>query len=186
MADPTTVPGRIVATAGAMDLLRRLAGAHGPLMMHQSGGCCDGSAPMCYPAGEFIVGDRDVLVGLLDLRLAVGEVPAGLPEGNEAVPVWISGSQFQVWKHTQLVLDVVPGRGSGFSLEAPEGLRFLSRSRAFTAAEVAVLAEVEPVTGQGWEEGRRPTPPAGPQVVAEAADACPVPRPLRGAHQSMT
>ncbi|MBP1162681.1 MULTISPECIES: DUF779 domain-containing protein [Rhodococcus] len=175
MADPMTVPGRIVATAAAMDLLRRLGVVHGPLMMHQSGGCCDGSAPMCYPAGEFIVGDRDVLVGLLDLRLGVGEVPSSVPDGDDAVPVWISGTQFAAWQHTQLVLDVVPGRGSGFSLETPEGVRFLSRARAFTPEENGALAEVEPVTGQSWEEGRRPEPPAEPQVVAEAVDACPVP-----------
>ncbi|MFD4182176.1 DUF779 domain-containing protein [Rhodococcus sp. NPDC058514] len=175
MADSMTAPGRIVVTAAAMDLLRRLRGAHGPLMMHQSGGCCDGSAPMCYPAGEFIVGDRDVLVGLLDVTLGVGEVPDSLPDGDDAVPVWISGSQFAAWQHTQLVLDVVPGRGSGFSLEAPEGLRFLSRARAFTPAENVALAEVAPVTGQSWEEGRRPTLSAEPLVVAEAADACPVP-----------
>ncbi|MFC9787154.1 DUF779 domain-containing protein [Rhodococcus sp. NPDC127528] len=171
----TMAPGRIVATVGAVDLLRRLRDVHGPLMMHQSGGCCDGSAPMCYPAGEFIVGDRDVLVGVLDLRLAVGQLPAELPHGDDAVPVWISGPQFEVWKHTQLVLDVVPGRGSGFSLEAPEGMRFLSRARAFTADEVRGLAADDPVTGEQWESGRRPAPPVEPQVVAEAADACPVP-----------
>ncbi|QNG19692.1 DUF779 domain-containing protein [Rhodococcus triatomae] len=169
------VPGRIVATADAIAVLRRLRDTHGALMMHQSGGCCDGSAPMCYPAGEFVVGDRDVLVGLLDLRLAVGEVPGSLPDQDAGVPVWISGSQFEAWKHTQLVLDVVPGRGSGFSLEAPEGVRFLSRGRAFTAEEIEVLATVPPLTGQAWEGGRRPAPPAGPQVVAEAVDACPVP-----------
>ena len=125
-----SAPPRIVATVAAADLLRRLVAAHGPVMMHQSGGCCDGSAPMCYPAGEFIVGDRDVLVGVLDLRLGAGDVPSGLPEGGDAVTVWISGPQFELWKHTQLVIDVVPGRGSGFSLETPEGLRFLSRGRS--------------------------------------------------------
>ncbi|MFC4604985.1 DUF779 domain-containing protein [Rhodococcus kronopolitis] len=169
------VPGRIVATAGAVELLRRLRDAHGPLMMHQSGGCCDGSAPMCYPAGEFIVGDRDVLVGLLDLRLGAGENANSLPDGVDAVPVWISGSQFEVWQHTQLVLDVVPGRGSGFSLEAPEGLRFLSRARAFAPDEVAALAADAPLTGEQWERGARPGLPAGPQVVTEAVEACPVP-----------
>ncbi len=168
-------PPRIVATVAAADLLRRLVAAHGPVMMHQSGGCCDGSAPMCYPAGEFIVGDRDVLVGVLDLRLGAGDVPSGLPEGGDAVTVWISGPQFELWKHTQLVIDVVPGRGSGFSLETPEGLRFLSRGRAFTGDETTALAGDEPVTGEQWEAGRRPEVPTVPQIVAEAADACPVP-----------
>ncbi|MGW0042883.1 DUF779 domain-containing protein [Rhodococcus sp. NPDC003348] len=167
---------RIVATVAAADLLRRLAPIHGALMMHQSGGCCDGSAPMCYPAGEFIVGDRDVLVGVLDLRLGVGQLPTDLPSGVDAVPVWISGPQFELWKHTQLVIDAVPGRGSGFSLESPEGLRFLSRGRAFADDEVVVLETDEPITGEQWEAGRRPLPPSVPQIVAEAADACPVPR----------
>ncbi|ASF08482.1 MULTISPECIES: DUF779 domain-containing protein [Nocardia] len=175
MAQPA--PPRLVATTAAAQLLRRLRTAHGALMMHQSGGCCDGSSPMCYPLGEFIIGDRDVLVGIIDLRLAVGEVPTTLP-GDEldAVPVWISGSQFQAWKHTQLVIDVVPGRGSGFSLEAPEGWRFLSRARAFTAAENEALAAVAPVVGAEYESGARPPVPDTPQVVAAAVDACPVPR----------
>ena len=96
---------RLVVTADAAALLDQLRGKHGPLMFHQSGGCCDGSSPMCYPDGDFIVGDRDVLLGVLDI-------------GADGVPVWISGPQFQAWKHTQLVIDVVPGRGGGFSLEA--------------------------------------------------------------------
>ena len=108
-------------------------------MFHQSGGCCDGSSPMCYPAGEFIVGDRDVLLGILD-----------------GAPVWISGSQFDVWKHTQLVIDVVPGRGGGFSLEAPEGVRFLTRGRAFTDAENELLIGSRPLTGADYESGMRP------------------------------
>src|SRR5438445_2111610 len=108
---------RVDVTREAAELLRRLTGMHGPLMFHQSGGCCDGSSPMCYPDGEFIVGDRDVLLGVLDVYNGAGA---------DGVPVWISGPQFQAWKHTQLVIDVVPGRGGGFSLEAPEGMRFLS------------------------------------------------------------
>jgi uncharacterized protein len=144
-------------------------------MMHQSGGCCDGSAPMCYPDGEFIVGDRDVLLGVFDLRLAAGAVLPDLPTGEDAVPVWISGSQFDAWQHTQLVLDVVPGRGSGFSLEAPEGLRFLSRARAFTAVEIAALAAHPPIRGAEWAEGARPPANDDPTVVTEAAEACPVP-----------
>ncbi len=166
---------RLVATAEAMELLRRLRGIHGALMMHQSGGCCDGSSPMCYPDGEFIVGDRDVLLGIIDLRLDVGDVPTDLPTGADAITVWISGSQFEAWKHTQLVLDAVPGRGSGFSLETPEGKRFLSRARAFTPAENDALAATPLLLGADWDEGSRPPHTDEPQVVAEAADACPVP-----------
>ncbi|SUA80552.1 Uncharacterized protein conserved in bacteria [Nocardia otitidiscaviarum] len=168
-------PARVRATAAAMDLLRRLRGRHGPLMLHQSGGCCDGSAPMCYPAGEFVVGDHDVLLGLLDLRLGVDELPTTAPEPEDTTAVWISGPQFAAWQHTQLVLDVVPGRGSGFSLESPEGFRFLSRGRVFDPDELAALADSAPVTGAGWDSGERPPTPTQPQVVAEAADACPVP-----------
>jgi uncharacterized protein (DUF779 family) len=91
-------------------------------MFHQSGGCCDGSAPMCYPAGEFKTGSSDVHLG----DVLVGE---------EAVPVWMSAAQYEYWHHTHLTIDVVPGRGSGFSLEAPEGVRFLVRSRLLTDAE---------------------------------------------------
>ncbi|WP_069741701.1 DUF779 domain-containing protein [Streptomyces sp. EN23] len=105
-------------TPAAAVLLRGLRAEHGPLMFHQSGGCCDGSAPMCYPAGEFRTGDSDVLLA----ELAV--------EGmSETVPFWMSRSQYAVWAHTRLIVDVVEGRGSGFSLEAPEGVRFLIRSR---------------------------------------------------------
>ncbi len=96
---------------------------HGPLMFHQSGGCCDGSAPMCYPAGEFKVGGQDVFLGEI-----------------EACKVYIGAAQFEYWRHTQLIIDVVPGRGAGFSLEAPEGVRFLTRSRVFTDEEAAGLA----------------------------------------------
>jgi uncharacterized protein len=150
---------RVVITAAAAKLLGELAERHGPVMFHQSGGCCDGSSPMCYPDGDFIVGDRDVLLGVLD-------VGAG-------VPVWISGPQFQAWKHTQLVIDVVPGRGGGFSLEAPEGMRFLSRGRAFSDAENAQLTATPVLTGADYERGQRP--PQKAPVVASAADACSVP-----------
>ncbi|MEB3032440.1 DUF779 domain-containing protein [[Mycobacterium] nativiensis] len=124
-------PDRVMITDAAAELVARLVTRHGPVMFHQSGGCCDGSAPMCYPDGDFIVGDYDVLLGVLD----------------GGVPVWISGPQFEAWKHTQLIIDVVPGRGSGFSLEAPEGMRFLSRGRTFTDAENALLDAVPPKTG---------------------------------------
>jgi len=118
------VPEQVTRTAAAKDLMDRLTAKHGPLMFHQSGGCCDGSSPMCYPRGEFLVGDSDVLLGTL------GDTP-----------FYMSKSQFEYWKHTQLILDVVPGRGGMFSLEGPEGVRFLIRSRVFTDDEIAVLRE---------------------------------------------
>jgi uncharacterized protein len=151
---------RLVITSAAAELLGALRDKHGPLMFHQSGGCCDGSSPMCYPDGDFIVGDRDVLLGVLDT-------------GEDGVPVWISGPQFQAWKHTQLVIDVVPGRGGGFSLEAPEGKRFLSRGRAFSESENAELAAAALITGADYERGERLSERA--PVVAAAVDACPVP-----------
>ena len=114
---------RVLATDAALQLIERLRAQHGPLMFHQSGGCCDGSAPMCYPAGEFKVGGNDV---------KLGEIAGG-------TPVYMDADQFNYWKHTQLTIDVVPGRGAGFSLEAPEGVRFLTRSRVFTDDEVDAL-----------------------------------------------
>ncbi|OQQ33401.1 hypothetical protein A6411_04090 [Prescottella equi] len=171
----SAAPPRAVVTGAAASLLRHLADVHGPLMLHQSGGCCDGSAPMCFPMGEFTVGDRDVLLGVFDLSLGVGQVGVARPEDDDAVPLWISGPQFDAWKHTQLVLDVVPGRGAGFSLEAPEGVRLLSRGRVFDAAELAALEGEVPLLGADWERGARPGPASAPLVVAEAADACPVP-----------
>lgn len=154
-----TAPPRVLATQAAADLLESLQGRHGALMFHQSGGCCDGSSPMCYPDGDFVVGDRDVLLGVLDV--------------GDGVPVWISGPQFDAWKHTQLVIDVVPGRGGGFSLEAPEGKRFLSRGRAFTDAEIEELAADPPLIGARYADGARPAQRA--PVVAEAQEACPIP-----------
>ena len=125
-------PPRILSTPAADELIARLESIHGPLMFHQSGGCCDGSAPMCYPANEFKVGTQDILLG----------------EIANAVPVWIGAAQFQYWRHTQVTIDVVPGRGSGFSLEGPEGLRFIIRSRVFSDDEVDALeAAGEPVRG---------------------------------------
>ena len=110
---------RVSYTEEAAELLRRLTELHGPLMFHQSGGCCDGSSPMCYPAGDFITAEADVLLGLFDLS-----------EGLEPQPLefWMSREQFSYWSHTHLTVDVVAGRGSGFSVEAPEGKRFLIRS----------------------------------------------------------
>ena len=121
-------PSRVDLTGEAADLLRRLTAQHGPLMFHQSGGCCDGSSPMCYPAGEFATGDADVLLAAL--------VIDGLAD---PVSFWMSASQYAYWKHTHLTVDVVPGRGSGFSVEAPEGVRFLIRSRLLDAAELATF-----------------------------------------------
>ncbi|MEH6820041.1 MAG: DUF779 domain-containing protein [Dietzia psychralcaliphila] len=167
---PPGLPPRVVVTEPAAELIRELVGRHGPVMFHQSGGCCDGSAPMCYPDGEFRVGQRDILVGEVDLALGdraggdradgdqVGDGP-GAPPGDDdeehsyssssspRFRVWISGSQFETWKHTQLVLDAVPGRGSGFSLENPTGRRFLSRARMFDAQEQEALAAFPPRTG---------------------------------------
>ena len=114
-------------TGEAAELLRRLTAEHGPLMFHQSGGCCDGSAPMCFPAGEFHTSDADVMLGELETGSA------------ERVPVWMSANQYEYWKHTHLTIDVVPGRGAGFSLEAPLGVRFLIRSRLLTDIEVVTL-----------------------------------------------
>jgi uncharacterized protein len=109
---------RVGMTDAAAAVLRVLVAQHGPLLFHQSGGCCDGSAPMCFPRGEFRVGGRDVLLGELD-----------------GTPFYIGGRQYEVWQHTKLLIDVVPGCGAGFSLEAPLGVRFLTRSRVFDAGE---------------------------------------------------
>jgi uncharacterized protein (DUF779 family) len=113
---------QVVATEAALNLIERLVAKHGPVMFHQSGGCCDGSAPMCYPQGDLLVGDQDRLLGEIG-----------------GMPFYISASQFEYWKHTQLIIDVVPGRGGMFSLEGPEGERFLTRSRLFTDAEWEAL-----------------------------------------------
>ena len=118
---------RVAVTPEAAELLRSLRDQHGPLMFHQSGGCCDGSSPMCYPAGEFITGGADVFLGTIDIGAA------------EPVEVWMGRAQFEYWSHTHLTFDVVPGRGAGFSLEAPTGQRFITRSRLFTDDEVAQL-----------------------------------------------
>ena len=132
---------RVSVTPAAEALIGKLAATHGPLLFHQSGGCCDGSAPMCYPRGEFKVGERDVFLGTI----------AG-------TPVYISGPQFEYWQHTHLIIDAVPGRGSGFSLEAPEGLRFLTRSRVFTEDEFDALDRAGP-------------PARGPDAMATAGAA---------------
>jgi uncharacterized protein (DUF779 family) len=131
-----TIPGdtvsRVALTASAVELLDKLWLIHGPLMFHQSGGCCDGSSPMCYPAGEFITAEADVLLGVLDISSASTGSASGSVVDDDAprlIEFWMSREQFGYWKHTHLTVDVVPGRGSGFSVEAPEGKRFLIRSR---------------------------------------------------------
>ncbi len=117
---------RVEITDQAAKLVALLKEQHGALMFHQSGGCRDGSAPMCYPQGEFRVGAQDVFLGeIADCKFYIG------------------AAQFEYWRHTQLIIDVVPGRGSGFSIEAPEGVRFLTRSRVFTDQEVTELEVAE-------------------------------------------
>jgi uncharacterized protein (DUF779 family) len=128
---------RVSVLPAAEAVLRKLGTAHGALVFHQSGGCCDGSSPMCYPRSEFRIGERDVYLGNV----------AG-------VPFYIGAQQFEYWQHTHLTVDVVPGRGSGFSLEAPEGVRFHTRPRLFTDDESRELdAEGPPPRGpEAWKE----------------------------------
>ncbi|WP_295444080.1 DUF779 domain-containing protein [uncultured Thiodictyon sp.] len=118
----TDVP-RVIATEPAARLIAQLRAEYGPLLFHQSGGCCDGSSPMCFAQGDFLIGNQDVLLGEI----------AG-------APFYISGPQFALWRHTQLIIDVVPGRGGMFSLENGREVRFHTRSRLFTDAESAALA----------------------------------------------
>jgi len=122
-------PPRVVATEAAVALIEQLKARHGPLMFHQSGGCCDGSSPMCYARGELLVGDSDRLLGEIG-----------------GSPFYIGAKQFEYWRHTQLIIDVVPGRGGMFSLENSEGVRFLTRSRVFTDEEFEGLKAVEGAT----------------------------------------
>ena len=115
---------RVAATPAALELIQTLAAEHGPIIFHQSGGCCDGSSPMCYPKGDFLIGDQDVLLGEIG--------GAGFDMGK---------AQFDYWRHTQIIIDLVPGRGGMFSLENGREVRFLTRSRVFTDAEAAALEE---------------------------------------------
>ncbi len=121
-----TAPTRVSATPEALELIERLKAQHGELLFHQSGGCCDGSAPMCFARGEFLVGGADVKLGEIG-----------------GVPFYMSASQFAYWEHTHLLIDAIPGNGGMFSLERPTGLRFLTRSRLFSDAELAALPPVE-------------------------------------------
>lgn len=124
------IPGetrpRVALSSDSVILLRKLWAQHGPLMFHQSGGCCDGSSPMCYPAGEFLTSDNDIRLGVLDI--------SDDPSEPQNIDFWMSREQFEYWSHTHLTVDVVKGRGSGFSLEGPEGMRFLVRSRLMETA----------------------------------------------------
>ncbi|WP_163883467.1 DUF779 domain-containing protein [Rhizobium laguerreae] len=124
----TTVNGeaRVLATNKALDLILEIQRDHPEILFHQSGGCCDGSSPMCYPADEFIIGDSDVKLGEIG-----------------GVPVYISASQFEAWKHTQLIIDVVPGRGGMFSLDNGREKRFLTRSRLFGGGEACTVLDVK-------------------------------------------
>ena len=121
MSEITTEP-RVVATDAALMLIREIQADHPEFLFHQSGGCCGGPSPMCYPADDYIVGDRDVKLGEIG-----------------GVPVYISESQFGVWQHTQLIIDVVPGRGGMFSLDNGREKRFLTRSRLFGVGEACPL-----------------------------------------------
>jgi uncharacterized protein (DUF779 family) len=116
---------RVTATPEALDLIAALTTENGDLLFHQSGGCCDGSSPMCYPRGDFMTGDSDVQLGEIG-----------------GAPFYMSRSQFDYWKHTQIIIDVVPGKGGMFSLENGRGVRFLTRSRVFTDDEVTALSPV--------------------------------------------
>lgn len=116
---------RIDSTAAARQLIETLKKHHGDLMFHQSGGCCDGSSPMCFPNGEFKTGPSDIWLGNI-----------------EDCPFFMSADQFEYWNHTHLTLDVVPGRGASFSIEIPYGLRFLIVSRLFTTDELKNLQPI--------------------------------------------
>lgn len=132
---------RVSFTPAAAELIAKLREVHGDLLFHQSGGCCDGSAPMCYTRNEFKIGQRDVYLGEIS-----------------GCPLYISGPQFEYWQHTHLIIDAVPGRGAGFSLEAPEGMRFLTRSRVFSDAELEELDRMGP-------------PQLGPEAMAAPASS---------------
>jgi uncharacterized protein (DUF779 family) len=115
---------RVEVTGAAPDRRRHLAVQYGRLMFHQSGGCCDGSSPMCYPVGMFRTGGSDVLLQTLEI------------DGLDPIEFYMSASQYEYWKYTHLTVDLVDGRGSGFSVEAPEGKRFMIRSRLLTDGEL--------------------------------------------------
>ncbi|WP_417261228.1 DUF779 domain-containing protein [Celeribacter sp.] len=117
---------RVILTDAARSLLDEIVAEHGPVMFVQSGGCCDGSSPMCYKDGDYLIGARDI---------KLGEVAGA--------PVWISESLFEIWRHSQMILDAGPGHGAGFSLDTGRGRCFLSRSRVFTDEEWAEIEAAE-------------------------------------------
>jgi uncharacterized protein (DUF779 family) len=117
---------RVTISPEAADVLKKLIAINGPLMFHQSGGCCDGSQPMCFQEGDFLIGSSDVCIGVI-----------------ENCPFWMSKDQFEYWKHTQLLIHVVKGRGASFSLEIPLGLRFITKSRLFTDSELLQLTPLK-------------------------------------------
>jgi uncharacterized protein (DUF779 family) len=127
---PGETRSRVAMSAEAVALLRTLWQKHGPLMFHQSGGCCDGSSPMCFPVGEFVTSGADILLGVFD----IAPRHSAEPGAAQTVEFWMSAEQFEYWSHTHLTVDVVAGRGSGFSVEAPEGVRFLIRSQLMQTA----------------------------------------------------
>lgn len=137
MSHGGNLPARVRTSPEAAAWIERLVATHGPVMFHQSSGCCDGSAPMCFPRGEFHVGGQDVLLGHV----------------IDDTPVWIGAAQFEYWRFTELTIDVVPGRGGSMSLEAPEGVRFIARSRLFDETEAAALeAAGEPPRGNEFPD----------------------------------
>ena len=137
-------PSRVLVTEAAARLVRQLRDQYGPLLFHQSGGCCEGTAPMCLRRSGFRVGARDVLLGVI-----------------ESCPFYVSAAQFPYWAHSQLTIDVVSNGGDSFSLEAADGVRFITRSRVFDDAEMDALDAIGP-------------PPTGPDAMHYATgDASP-------------
>ena len=120
---------RVLATEAAIKVIKQLRELHGPLIFHQSGGCCDGSAPMCFPEGDLLINEQDIRLGSI-----------------ADCPFYMSKDQFEYWKHTQLTIDIVEGRGASFSLEIPLGLRFITKSRLFTDLEAMYLEPIQKVS----------------------------------------
>ncbi len=140
------MPPRVIATAQAEALVRHLRDAFGPLIFHQSGGCCEGTAPMCFRQKDFRVGPGDVFLGVI-----------------EGSPFYIGASTFEYFSNSQLIIDVTTGGGDSFSLEAPEGVRFMTRSRVFSDAEIQELRAAGP-------------PPSGPEAAARDASVVSYPK----------